>query len=249
MIYLHKILPLIVSPLGAIFFLLLVSIIWKKRVITLVCIAFLTVFSLPVTSGALWKQLEADYPPRPIANVDEKDVVIVLSGMVGGFQTEGTFYPQWSDPDRFFAGLDLIAAGKGRRLLFTGGKVPWSNSPPEGLLLKEKAIAMGISPEIISISGEAENTAQEAQAIKALMAADGIASAVLVTSAFHMPRAVRIFEEAGIDVEPYATDYKAQGSDAVSILSFVPSAGALQGTSSAVREFIGRAYYALKAAI
>ena len=55
---------------------------------------------------------------------------------------------EWSDPDRFFAGIGLYKANKSNRLIFTGGINPFnSDLPPEGVFISE-AILLGIPKEI-----------------------------------------------------------------------------------------------------
>jgi uncharacterized SAM-binding protein YcdF (DUF218 family) len=173
--------------------------------------------------------------------VAQHDAVIVLSGMLGGFKAAGQFVVQWDDPDRFFAAIHLIKAGKAERLIFTRGQMPWSNSPPEGELLKQKAIEMGIDPAKIILTDIVANTADEAREVKKVMEAEGLPSAILVTSSFHMPRAKFLFDQSGVSTEAYATDFRARSS--LSWLALLPSAGAFGSTSSGIREYIGRLYY------
>jgi len=77
------------------------------------------------------------------------------------------------------------------------------------------------------------------------MSENNFNSAILVTSSFHMPRAKKIFDKAGVVTEAHATDHKVTGS-ILSWLHFIPSAAGLQQTSSGIREYIGRLYYQLK---
>ena len=67
----------------------------------------------------------------------------------------------------------------------------------------------------------------------------GMKRIILVTSAFHMPRARMLFERAGIESVPYPTDFD-QRPNKSNWLSLIPSADGLDRTSDAVREFIGR---------
>ena len=56
------------------------------------------------------------------------------------FEYDDVFSVDWGDPDRFFAGIDILKSGKARNLIFTRGKMPWSDIPPEGEILKAKAM-------------------------------------------------------------------------------------------------------------
>ena len=245
MIYLHKLLPLLVSPLGVIAFLLFINIWLKKRSLTFFTLVILLVFSLPLTARFIWQGLEKDYPYSEIRSLNTHDAVIVLSGMLHQFEANGTMQAQWNDPDRFFAGLEILRQGKAKNIIFTGGKMPWSNARAEGEVLREVALIMGVSGEKIKLSGYASNTAEEALVVARLMNENKFTSAILVTSSFHMPRAMQLFNKAGINVEAYSTDFRVSGTS-VDWLDYLPSADGFRDTSNGIREYIGRVYYQLK---
>ena len=93
------------------------------------------------------------------------------------------------------------------------------------------------------------NTSQEAKAIKKLLykkIPEKRKKIILVTSAFHMQRAKRIFEREGILVQPFPVDFKSYKNPNISIsnpLNWIPSASNLNKSSLAIREFIGRIVY------
>jgi len=106
-------------------------------------------------------------------------------------------YIEWEDPDRFFVGIALFKAGKAQKLVFTGGKMPWDKGKKtEGEVLKEYAISNGIASEKIFVTKYVENTAEEAVAVKELISPSK--RIILVTSAFHMYRAKKLFEKERI---------------------------------------------------
>ena len=69
---------------------------------------------------------------------------------------------------------------------------------------------------------------------------------ILVTSAFHMYRAKRLFEKEGFEVIAYKVDYKAAGNSKVTVIDFLPSAGNLAMTEGGIRELLGRIFYLIK---
>ena len=242
-LYLNKFLPILVSPLGVVIALLLVSLIVRRRGPVIVGMVILITTSLPLTANRIWTLLETAYPYQPIESVEKSDAVVVLSGMLSGIETTGGVVSQWGDAtDRFFAGIDLLRAKKAPLIIFTRGQHPWDNLPPEGELLAKRAIIMGVPERQILLTGPATKTAEEAGAVKALMEFSGMRRVILVTSSFHMPRALRLFEEAGVKVVPYPTDFRADGS-ASGWTDWVPSADSFSGTSAGIREWIGRLYY------
>ena len=123
------------------------------------------------------------------------------------------------------------------------GKLPWSIGISEGEYLKELAIKYGIPEEKIILTEEVQNTDQEAKAIKKILTDN--AKIILVTSAFHMPRAEKVFKAANINVIPFPVDFQSSKLK-TTIMDFIPSAVSLFDTSHFVREMIGRLYYNLK---
>jgi len=67
----------------------------------------------------------------------------------------------------------------------------------------------------------------------------------LVTSSFHMPRALKLFLDNGLKAIPVSVDQRATNQK-ITFLSFLPSSGALDNNSLVVRELLGRIYYSLK---
>ena len=245
MIYLHKLLPLIVSPLGLLISLMLLALLLRRQWPIYWALLILLVCSFPLTARSIWVGLESEYQYQPPTTLPKADAVLVLSGMLRGFETQDGYVTEWGDPDRFFVGLQLVKLGKADRLIFTRGQMPWSNSPPEGEILKQKALETGISSDRILLTSIVSNTAEESLAVKDLMAEYGLTKIILVTSSFHLPRAKLLFDKAGVDTYPYPTDFKAASRD-VTWLHFIPSADAFSDTSNGIREYIGRFYYWLK---
>jgi uncharacterized SAM-binding protein YcdF (DUF218 family) len=241
-LFLHKLLPLIVSPLGVVVLLLVVSIVCRRRVPGVLGLVVLLVCALPVTERAVWAGLESGYPYRPVEAVPTTGAVVVLSGMLDGTPTSDGTLSQWGEAtDRFFAGLDLFRAGKAPVMIFTQGRLPWSGRALEGGMLARRAVSLGVPESQIMLTGEVANTEDEALAVSDLMGLADIRNLTLVTSSFHMPRAVMIFERAGLRVVPYPTDFRTKAD--LDWTDWVPSARAFGATSLGVREYIGRAYY------
>jgi uncharacterized SAM-binding protein YcdF (DUF218 family) len=219
---------------------------WRQIKWIALALVFLLICSLPLTSFLIWKGLEAEHPYKPVEALKNQQAVVVLSGMLNGFKAEEEWVTQWNDADRFFAGLQVLEAGKAESIIFTRGKTPWMDLPPEGERLKALAIQMGIDPNRILLTEIVENTADEAQAVLELTKTHGISSVILVTSSFHLPRAQLLFNQAGVVNDAYPTDFKFLYRP-YDWLSFLPNAEALSWTSSGIREYIGRLYYWIRA--
>lgn len=245
MIYLHKILPTLFSPLVVAFALIVYGAITARKRIIYFTIAALYILSTPVASNYLLGLIEGSPFRQNASTLPTADAIVVLSGMLVGVPSPNGITYEWSDPDRFFAGIELFRQHKSSKLIFTGGKLPWySQMDPEGIVLKKFAESMGIPTANILVTDEAMNTDEEAKAVRKLLG-DLNSSVLLVTSAFHMQRSVQLFEQQGLKVIPYAVDFRVGIRD-ITLMDLLPDAGSLSMTSLALREQIGRIFYLLK---
>ena len=248
MIYLHKILPAFVLPIMLVIIVILIGLIKNKKKLIYIAIGLLYILSTPIFSNNFMKIVEVsghnDYR-KPISAIDSADAIVVLSGMLGINEVGDSTYIKWGDPDRFFGGMALFKAGKTQMLVFTGGKMPWDKAKKtEGEVLKEFAISNGIASEKIFVTKDVENTADEAVAVKELISPSR--RITLVTSAFHMYRAKRLFEKQGFEVIPYKVDYKSDRNKEITVIDFLPSAEYLKNTEMGFREIVGRIFYLVK---
>jgi len=245
MIYLHKILPVFVLPIMLVIIVILIGLIKNKKKLIYVAIGLLYTLSTPIFSNNFFKIVEGSEYRKPISAIDSADAIVVLSGMLEINEVGDITYVEWGDPDRFFGGIALIKAGKAQKLVFTGGKMPWDKAKKnEGDVLKEYAISNGIPSEKILVTKDVENTADESVEVRELIGSSK--KIILVTSAYHMYRAKRLFEKQGFEVIAYKVDYKATRSLKTTIMDFLPDAESLRLTEIGIREIIGRLFYLIK---
>lgn len=245
MIYLHKILPYAISPLVLILVLVAYGAFKNKKIYSLVGLVLLYLSSNSFIADFLFEKIEGK-GVRTVAAAQPADGIVVLSGMLTHVASAAGPAYEWGDADRFFAGIDLYEAGKAPRLIFTGGTLPWDKvAQNEGMVLKTFAQRMGVPEANITVSREAQNTAQEAQAVWELFASSHPPKILLVTSAFHMPRAQRLFEQQGFEVEAFPVDLRVRAR-AMTPMDFLPNPQALGMTDLFMRELLGRFYYQLK---
>ena len=245
MIYLHKILPTFVLPIMLVIIVILIGLIKNKKKLIYIAIGVLYIISTPIFSNNFFKLVEGSEYRKPISTIDSADAIVVLSGMLEINEVGDSTYVEWGDPDRFFGGIALIKAGKAQKLVFTGGKMPWDKAKKtEGEILKEYAISNGIPSDKIIVTKNVENTADEAVAVKELISPSK--RIILVTSAYHMYRAKKLFEKQGFIVIPYKVDYKSERNKEITIIDFLPSADYLKITEIGFREIVGRFFYLIK---
>ena len=245
MIYFHKILPLIISPLFLIIFLIILGIIFRSNKISLLGVVILIICSLPIISNKLISYLERDYVIQDISKIDKADAIVVLSGMVKTIKVNDKLNYEFNDSvDRILSGINLFKNNRASLLILTKGQLPWSLGIPEGEYLKNFAINFGIPKQNILLTDNVQNTDQEAKSIKKLLNSNE-ARVILVTSAFHMYRAKKIFEAYNIKVTPFAVDF-INSHRKIVFMDFLPSAATFNKSSFVIRELIGILYYHLK---
>jgi uncharacterized SAM-binding protein YcdF (DUF218 family) len=244
MIYLHKLLPLLVSPLGVALLLWFASWWFKRKSLSGVGVVLLVCCASPWFANWTTKAVEGAYVWSPPTAAPKVDAVVVLSGMLTSRLLDQQTHWEWGDADRFWGGVELWQAQRAPILVFTGGHLPWSMSTEtEGQALKSWAVRLGLPEDKVLVSGHAMNTADESHQVRQLLPkANRI---VLVTSAFHMPRSVALFERQGFQVHPWPVDFH-QSDDRLTPMDFVPNARDLERTSRMWREVLGRWYYRLK---
>ena len=103
--------------------------------------------------------------------------------------------------------------------------------------------SQGIDPDRILLTEMVENTNDEAKAISKMLPKNS--EVILVTSAFHMPRAEKVFQNQNLKVIPYAVDFRSSAKK-INVMDFLPQANAFRDSNFYFREIIGRAYYDLR---
>lgn len=243
MFLLSKLLPLFVLPLGISLMLLAWGILRQKKRPALLGLVILLVASQPFVGRALIRAAEGHAERPAVSTLATADAIVVLSA--GRILAPGPDRAnEWNDANRFFGGVELFTAGRAPLLVFTGaGRDTLGRT--EGDVLSGYARALGIPADAIQVTGDVLNTADEARETSTLLRARGLTAAriLLVTSAFHMPRARTQFVQAGFDVVPFPVDFAFSAEREVWALDFFPSITALNQTHTALREFYGRAYY------
>jgi uncharacterized SAM-binding protein YcdF (DUF218 family) len=245
-IYLHKILPVLILPTGLVILLLLAGLLLRRRWPLWTALALFWLCCTPVVSDALMTWVEGGGPRLEAAEMPSADAIVVL-GEGRDIAPGPAAVSEWIDGDRFWGGIALYQAGKAPLLVFTGGWLPWAPSaPPEGEVLMRYARKLGVPEIALHTTGKVVNTEAEAQAVAELLRQKSRTRVLLVTSAFHMPRALKLFQETGLVVTPFRVDYQVDAAEEFTVRSLIPRAEKFRKTEIAWREMIGRAWYALR---
>jgi uncharacterized SAM-binding protein YcdF (DUF218 family) len=227
---------------------------FKRRFFILFASILLFLSITPLLSNFMMRSSEGWAERIHTVDAPQADAIVVLSG--GRLVAPGVEgVSEWSDADRFYGGVELFQAGKAPVLVFTGGWAPWEpNAKPEGDILIKHAEALGISINNMRTTSAVINTAEEARAVSELLFKNisltnksvEKVKILLVTSAYHMPRAQKLFELENLQVIPFPVDFMVSASHEFSVLDLLPSAVSLSMTELALREFYGRVFYWIK---
>ncbi len=240
---------IVVRPESWILFLLLAAVLalHRNRVsagkkLLLATIAVILVIGFLPIGNALLRPLELRFPPTP--NIVSPAGIIVLGGGEDGRTSRATGLPEVNDAaDRFLAGMALARKYPDARLIFTGGSAAVLGARVSGAEVADRIFADGgIAPDRILLEGASRNTAENAKLTRNLLGDPGEGAWLLVTSAFHMPRAMGAFCRAGWrGIVPYPVDYRGLGGGDVGW----DLAERLRTLNIAVKEWIGLVAYRL----
>ena len=225
--------------------------------LVLAALAGLTAASTPYVADRLLASLETTPPavapaspagtagvPGVAAAASPAPTAIVVIG--GGLSREA---PEYGGDTVNAATLERLrhAAWLHRRtglpILVSGGR-PMDTRLSEADTMRD-ALTADFHAAPRWVEGESLNTRENAVRAQAMLAADAVHRVYLVTHAWHMPRAQRAFEQAGLEVVAAPTGYT---SLTPSPLAWVPSGQALRNTHLAMREWLGQAWYRLHSA-
>ena len=200
--------------------------------------AWLWLWSTPLASDALRGAIEAQAGPRDLDAVASAPVIVVLGGGVSGPRPPLRPHPDLgASADRMWHAARLYRAGKAPALVLSGGTVRTGDGS-EAEAMREFLLDLGVPAAALHIEAASDNTTTNATHTARLLRAQGIKSAILVTSALHMPRARAAFERTGLSVQAAPTDFEVIEMP-FDLLRVVPDAGALQGSGQAMKEIAG----------
>jgi len=213
---------------------------WGKRLILMASFGFLFFAIVPV---GLWtiENLENRFP-RP--DVIPADVVgiIFLGGNFDLASSAGRGEASYNlAAGRMLSFIKLARANPHLKLAFTGGgyKIPFYGnrlSLTEAALTKQGLEALGFDTMSMVFEDKSRNTIENASFLKDLVKPKPGEKWLLLTSAFHMPRSVGLFEKAGWTVVPYPVDYHTPGH--YEMWFFVGLREGLLAFSHGIREWV-----------
>ncbi|GAA6201298.1 YdcF family protein [Aquicoccus sp. SU-CL01552] len=175
-------------------------------------LVFLLTLSILPLGEMLLRPIESEFPvDPPLVHVDG---IIVLGGAEDARATAAWGQPQLNEgAERFTAALALARRFPEARVLFTGGSSALRSligkSDREATVAARFFATQGLIRDRLILEGRSRNTAENAKLSLKLVNPDPDQTWVLVTSAFHMKRAMRSFANAGwAGLVPYPVDFR-----------------------------------------
>lgn len=120
-------------------------------------------------------------------------------------------------------------------ILLSGGQV-FADSGPEAKIARRILLSLGVPDDKILVETKSINTSQNARYSAEILKEKGLTHPIVVTSAFHMKRAVLNFEKQGIDVTPYPADYMTARHPVFHYTKLRPQSEALMGNVTVLQE-------------
>jgi uncharacterized SAM-binding protein YcdF (DUF218 family) len=193
----------------------------------------LAILGLSPIGNALIIALEDRFPPWD-ATRGAPDGIIVLGGTIDAWGPRN---------QRLLVVPELLRRYPNARVLFSGGSGALiDDGDPEAKFAARLLDSFGIAPSRIILEDRSGNTLENAVFSKAIVEPKPGERWLLVTSAYHMPRAIGVFRKAGFPVEPYPVDWRTHRIEAGPPL-FVTMRDGLWRTDTAVHEWVGLAVY------
>lgn len=247
--YLSKILWFFAEPGNAILIALIIGLFltitrFKKLGRSLVALVVVAALAITFVPFGNWMRiaLEDRFPPQDLS-LQSVDGIIVLGGVISPqLSAARETLSIGSAVERIIESAALARANPNAKLIFTGG----TGSLIETELREADYVislyeSLGVRPPQLLLDRDARNTWENATNARGLVTPGPYERWVLVTSAFHMPRAVGVFRTQGWEVIPYPVDYATNpNAQITSPMSFTQGLGALYG---ATHEWIGLIAY------
>ncbi len=238
-----KIIGILLNPLLWVVLLTIAAWFTKNTVRKRQTTAFALILMLFFTNSWIIQNLMLRYQtnPKPMAADEQFSAGILLGGLAGYDESyKQGFFNQSSD--RFIQTVRLYKEGHIRKVIVSGGNATFArNDFREADFLVENLLVMGVLKEDILSEREAINTIENSRLTHRITDSLQLKGPfVLITSAFHMPRAMKIFAKEGMPVRPFPCAYLVLPSDKrFGLLTLLPSVKALSLWNIYLKEQVG----------
>ena len=263
-VYFSKLLPPFIYPIGLVLVLVVLALFltrkfgWRRwqRLVLIAAFLLLWLSSTRWVSFALTRSLEWQY--LPVTPLPKAEAIVVLGGGVD-LQSSPRPLPEVNQAgDRMIYGAWLYNQGYADTVLLSGGIVPWvgpETAVSEAQSMAEIMMMLNVPEEAFLLEERSRNTYENAVYTREMLSEAGINKILLVTSAAHMPRSVKLFEAQGFEVIPAPTDFRlteaawqflVEAGPLEQVYHWIPDAYNLYVTTVMLKEYVGMFIYGLR---
>ncbi|MDX8388581.1 MAG: YdcF family protein [Ghiorsea sp.] len=251
MLLLSKSIAQILLPPGGLILLALAGLIfwqrvWGRLLVGLALLLFWALSTEPVRN-TLTSGLEHQYPPYNFAQAIKSNTAIVLLG--GGLEENSPDNEGHANLSRAALKRTVFAARVAEHnnfpIYITGGAPLSQVTETEAKTMADWLIWFGVDSHRIHTENQANTTWENAVYTQKLLVKSHINTVILVTSAWHMPRAVSSFKKQGLEVIAAPTDYLTE-FEPYDMRSYIPHWDVFAESGDALHEYLGLVWYQFK---
>jgi uncharacterized SAM-binding protein YcdF (DUF218 family) len=219
----------------------------ERRILGIVAGVALFLWCWPPVAWLSVAGLEKSFPFTPVPAGDA-DAIVALAG---------NFYAtNWSQPEaepgfttylRTAHAAWLFHHWKPLPIVVSGG-TGQAGDPTIADLMRRQLIEEGVPDSMITVENHSQTTYENATGVARILLPQGLRRIVLVTEAFHMPRAERCFRKQGFDVVRAACCYVTAEQRSFRDM-LLPGQWAIHVNSDAIHEWVGLAWYKIRGRI
>ncbi|ATX80232.1 Uncharacterized SAM-binding protein YcdF, DUF218 family [Mariprofundus aestuarium] len=249
---LTKSLSQLILPPGGLILLAFLGLLFHKRflgrLLILLSLAAFWLLSMEPIRDILLIPLEQAHPQLKLEHLPRGERVVIAVLGAGVYEKA----PEYGGADalkpmammRTLYAADLFRR-TGLDVYVSGGTVLTENIEPEGVVMQRWLKRFGVAESAIHVEASSSNTWENAANMKVMLAEKNISTVILVTTAWHMPRAVASFKAHGIRVIAAPCDFKAsrRGYD---LRSALPRWDVFSESCDALHEYLGTFWYRAK---
>ena len=227
---------------GTVLGLILLALGWRRLGWAAILVASIgtSILSWPLLGDALLGYVEDQ------ARVAEKatprccyDAIVVLGGGIAPAAPPERQYPSLTDSsDRIWTAARLYKQGVAPRIIVSGGGFLSEHGPAttEAEAMRVFLVDLGVPESAIVDEGKSDNTIENMRNVRAIVGDKAVA---LVTSGYHMPRALRIARAAKLNVAAFPTNFHALRSTRPPWENWMPTIEGMGETILALHEIAG----------
>ena len=242
--YLKKIITPFLMPPGVFIPLLILSCFYtfkkskKVAIFNLIIATLIWAFSITPVSDLMLSGLEKGlrFPQDPLA-----DCIVLLGGGIidGVVDMTGTGIPTLEMQGRI---LTCVRAFRKFHIpiIISGGQ-PFKKRTPEYVIVRRFLLDLGVPDSMIIVEKRSKDTWENARYSALICKKKGFKKALLITSAYHMKRAIFCFKRAGMDIIPFPANFFTSPGKEYIWKDFLPHN--FLNTYRAIHEYLGIIFY------